>query len=82
MERNGTEWNGTNPNPNCFTSKRNITERKGTEWNGKNRYQIFLLIRNGTKQNETELNGMERIEIKIYSIRNGMKQKGMYQNQN
>ena len=31
-ERYGTERNGMarNPNPNCFTSERNMTERKGT----------------------------------------------------
>ena len=81
MERNGTEWNGTNPNPNYFTSERNITERKGTERNEKNDIRI-LLIRNITKHNETELNGTEQIEIKIYSIWNVKKQNGMYQNQN
>ena len=78
MERNGMEWHGTNPNPNCFTSERNMTERKGTK-----RIDIrILLTRNGTKHNETEVNGTEQIEIKIYSIRNVRKQNGMYQNQN
>ena len=44
-----------------------------------NRYQNFI----NSEWNETELNGTERIKIKIDSIRNGKNRNGMgmYQNQ-
>ena len=68
MDRNGTELNGTNRNPNCFTLEENGTKRNGKE-------------QKGTKLNESKSKLFhfvtERIEIGIVSIRNEMKRNKM-----